>query len=156
MNINLIVYSQTGNTYSVAGKIKDELSLSGHTVNIDRLIADQEDKTGKETLNNDKLPDLKQYDVIIFGSPVQAFSLPPVMKSYLKQLKTIENKKVACFVTKALPYNWTGGNNAIRQMKKLCIDKNAVVCGTGIVKWRESSREKDIADVIENISMSIL
>ncbi len=37
MKIGIIVYSQTGNTFSVAEKLKAKLTAAGHNVNIERL-----------------------------------------------------------------------------------------------------------------------
>ena len=37
MNIGIILYSETGNTYSVSQKLKEKLIKAGHSVNIERL-----------------------------------------------------------------------------------------------------------------------
>ena len=37
MNIGIILYSETGNTYFVSQKIKEKLIKVGHSVNIERL-----------------------------------------------------------------------------------------------------------------------
>lgn len=39
-------------------------------------------------------PDVSGYDAVIFASPVQAFSLAPVMKLYLSKLPSLAGKKV--------------------------------------------------------------
>ena len=37
MNIGMIIHSQTGNTHSVAMKLKEKLSAAGHAVDLERL-----------------------------------------------------------------------------------------------------------------------
>lgn len=148
MNIGIIVFSQTGNTNYVARKLKEVLSAAGHTVGIERLkVLDDRSKR----IAPGAPPDLEQYDGIIFGAPVRAFSLSPVMKNYLQQIKSLRKKKVACFVTKGLPFNWTGGNRALRQLVGMCRARGATICGTGIVKWVNSKREKDIDDIVKKM-----
>ena len=152
MNIGIIIYSQTGNTNSVALKLKEKLSTAGHLVGIEQI--EISGKLGPRATNFQfkTKPDVDKYDTLVFGAPVQAFSLSPVMKSYLTQIASLKNKKVACFVTKALPFYWTGGNQAVNKMKKICESKDGTVCGTGIVIWMAKRREKKIADVVEKLS----
>lgn len=144
MNIGIIIYSQSGNTNDVAEQLKEGLAASDHSVKIERLKPVEQGKKKSETVQLEVLPDPEQYDALVFGAPVQAFSLAPVMKNYLQQISSLEGKKVFCFVTKALAFNWTGGNRAVREMAKICQSKKAAVDGTGIVKWTASSREQDI------------
>jgi len=57
----------------------------------------------------------------------------------------------ACFVTKGLPFAWTGGNRAITQMQEACKAKGTVVCGTAIMTWGGRSAEK-IANLAGNLA----
>lgn len=152
MNIGIIVYSQTGNTNSVALKLKEKLATAGHSVNIERVIPAGDVQTGAKDIKFKSRPEVSTYDALVFGAPVEAFSLSQVMKSYLTQVASLKGKKGACFVTKGLPFYWTGGSRAIAQMKKICGSKDATVCGTGIVVWGDKNREKKIAEVVEKLS----
>jgi len=152
MNIGIIVYSQTGNTNSVALKLKEELSATGHSVDIERVIPAGDAQPGAKDIQFESRPEVGTYDALVFGAPVEAFSLSQVMKSYLSQVASLKGKKVACFVTKGLPFYWTGGSRAIVQMKKICDSKDAAICGTGIVVWMGKGREKKIADLVEKLS----
>ena len=73
------------------------------------------------------------------------------MKAYLEQVPSLQNKKIACFVTKGAPFKWTGGIRAIGQMKNICKSKGGTVYGTGIVVWNKN-REKSIADLVDRLS----
>ncbi len=152
MNIGIIVYSQTGNTNSVALKLKEKLATAGHSVNIERLLLAGDMQPGAKDLQFKMRPEVGTYDALVLGAPVEAFSLSQVMKSYLTQVASLKGKKVACFVTKGLPFYWTGGSRAIGQMKKICGSKEATICGTGIVVWMGKDREKKIDEVVEKLS----
>ena len=152
MNIGIILYSQTGNTYSVSLKLKEKLITAGHSVDIERLKVVGEVRSGTKDINFETLPDTELYDVLVFGSPVQAFSLSSVMARYLTQIASLQGKKVAFLVTQFLPFPWMGGNRTVGQMKKICESKGADVCGAEIVNWSNPSREKRITEVVEKFS----
>jgi len=151
MKIGIIVHSQTGHTYSIAQKLQEKLSAAEHEVNLEQVKPIGEVKTGAKNIKFEILPDLDAYDALIFGAPVQAFSLSAVMKTYMNQIKSLNDKKVACFVTKGVPFNWTGGNKAISQMKKIIESQGGTVIGTGIVIWRDK-REEQIAELVEKFN----
>jgi len=152
MNIAIILYSETGNTYSVSQKLKEKLVKAGHSVNIERLKVIGKVKPGTKDIKFETFPDTDSYDALVFGSPVQAFSLSSAMTSYLSQIKSLQDKKVAFLVTQFFPFPWLGGNRAIGQMKKICESKGATVCGIAVVNWSKPSREKQITEIVEKLS----
>lgn len=151
MNIGIIVYSQTGNTYSVAKKLEEKLAAAGHTVTLERIEVVGDVAPG-QSVQFKTLPDATKYDALVFGSPVQAFSLCQAMVGYLKQVAPLQGKQVALLVTQAFPYPWLGGNRAVRQMTRLCNAKGATVCGSGIVNWMKKRREQQIVEVVDQLS----
>jgi flavodoxin len=152
MHIGIIVYSQTGNTYSVAQKLEESLAAAGHTVTLERLQPVGESKPGDKDVQFEALPDTEPYDALAFGAWVEAFSLTSAMASYFEQVASLQGKPVACFVTKQLPFYWTGGNRAIRQMKKFCTSKGANVLGSGIVIWGSKQRNQQINQVVDRLT----
>lgn len=150
MKIGIVVYSQTEHTYSVAQKIQEALSTRGHSVNIERIDVKNEKERDINKIQIINGPDISKYDALIFGSPVHAFSLSLVMTAMLSQIKSLEGKKVACFVTKGLPLKGTGGNQAISKMKGICESKGGVFCRSEIVIWNKD-KEKQIAKVAEEL-----
>ena len=152
MNIGIILYSQTGNTYSVSLKLKEKLITAEHSVDIERLKVVGEVRPGTKDIRFETLPDIEPYDALVFGSPVQAFSLSSVMASYLTHIASLQGKKVAFLVTQYFPFPWMGGNRTVGQMKKICEPKGAVVCGAAIVNWSNPNREKRIIEVVEKLS----
>lgn len=151
MKIGIVVYSKTGNTMSVAQKIKQELFVAGHSVDLEQVTAVSEDPKSVAEVQLKNIPDISGYDVLIFGSPVHAFSLPFIMKAYLAQVTSLKGKKVGCFVTQQFPFAWMGGNNAINQMKKACQSKEGNVFDTGVVNWGHKQREAKISDVTKKM-----
>jgi flavodoxin len=152
MNIGIIVYSHTGNTLSVAQRLKDRLTGEGNTVAIEQVEAVNEDPRTAVKVVLKTIPDISKYDVLLFGSPVHGFSLAPVMKEYLSQVPSLKGKKVGCFVTHQLPFQWMGGTKTIKQMQGLCEAKGESVYGAGIVNWSSKQREKNIDDVLERLA----
>jgi len=142
MKIGIIVFSQTENSYSVALKLKDKLMDVENDVEIERVVPVGYVHPRTKIVEFQNEPDVSGYDALIFGSPVHAFNLAPAMRAYLEQIKTLQDKKIACFVTKALPFNWTGGNKAIDTMKKICESKGGTIVGTEIIVWRGDINKK--------------
>jgi flavodoxin len=155
VNIGIIVHSQTGNTHSVALKLKEKLVTLGNEVGLERLKITGEDKPGKKDVTLEKIPEAGKYDTIIFASPVQAFSLSPVMATYLKQINSLKDKNVGCLMTQYFPFPFLGGNRAMRQIISICVSKGATIFGTGIVNWSRSGREEQISKIIESMAKQI-
>jgi hypothetical protein len=152
MNIGIVVYSWSGNTLSVAEKLKERLAAAGHTVNLEQVTVVGERKRGAREFELATKPDVGPYDEVVFGSAVEAFSLSPVLTAYLEGVGSLEGKKIACLVTQQFPYPWMGGNRAIRQMKKLCVAKGGSIVGSAVVNWAKSRREKTTAAAVDRLA----
>ena len=152
MKIGIVVHSQTGNTYSVAERLKAKLTAAGHSANIERVAPVGHAHPGIKNLQLEKRPEVGAYDALVFGAPVWAFSLSPVLATYLAQLSSLRDKKIACFVTMGFPFAWMGGNRAIAQLKEICECKGGTVCGTGVVNRMSTHREKNITNMVEKLS----
>ena len=152
MEIGIIVYSQTEHTYSVAQMLKDKLVVDGHSAKLERVVLSGNVKPGdKKNIKFEIAPDVSGYDALIFGAPVHAFSLAPPMDIYMTQLPSLQDKKIACFVTKGLPFSWTGGNSAIDRMKKIVESKNGSVNLTEVLVWGKN-RNKKIGKMVQKFS----
>ena len=152
MKIGIIIHSQTNNTYSVAEKLQEKLQKSGNEVEIQRVNMVGGNKPGSKNIQIENPPELTGYNALVFGSPVHAFSLAPAMKIYLEQIPSLEGMKVALFVTKGAPLNFTGGTQAIGKMKKICQSKGGTIVGTGIVIWR-GDIQKNTDDLVRKFSV---
>lgn len=155
MKIGIVVHSKTGNTLLVAQKIKQEFLNAGHTVNLEQVMAVDEEAAAQGKVQLKNIPDISGYDVVVFGAPVHAFSLSRVMKEYLSKTASLSGKKIGCFVTQQLAYAWMGGNHAIGQMKKACESKGTSVSVTGIVNWSRKQRETQMSEVVKKLTVNI-
>ena len=151
MKIGIIVHSFTGNTLAVAREIRNKLTQSGHLAEIEqiKIFGGEEPNNTQILLENP--PEVSKYDALIFGAPVRGFSISPVISSYLKQVSSLDKKRVACFVTKQLNSYWTGGKRAINSMKELCETKDGNIVGTGVIFWRSKTRISEIELLAEKL-----
>ncbi len=154
MKIGLVIYSETGNTLSVAEKIKTKLSGYGHEVVLEQIQISGKTPARPGTFKLTGAPDVDVYEGLVFGAPVQAFTLSPVMKAYLSQLPELEGKKVALFVTKGLPQLWLGGTGSIKIMKKECENRGAEIVGSAIMPWGTVKREEIINRAVGDMGVS--
>ena len=152
MNVGIIVYSKSGYTLSVAEKLEQALRAKGHSVSIDMVVPVDEKVSNPRSIELRSAPDVSPYDAIVFASPVQAFSLAPVMKEYMSQISQLNGKVVSCFVTQSLMKPWMGGNRAVSQITTACKDKGADIQLSDIVNRSSRSHNRQIADIITRFS----
>lgn len=151
MNVGIIIYSQTGNTRSVAQRLLEKINTSGHTAKLEEITVSGDVHPGAKKFSFISRPDVTPYDAIVFGAQVMAFSLSPVMNAYLGQVSSLQGKKVALLVTEGLPYAWMGGTRAINRMRKLCASKGASICSACVVNWGNKKRPEMIADAVDTL-----
>jgi len=158
MKIGMIVYSESGNTLSVVKKLEKKLVKNKFNVIIDRIELTEKYNPNKP-FRFKNIPDIRGYDVLVLGSPVEAFSLSRVAKKYLSGIKSFEKRKVYLLVTQYFPYPWLGGNNAIRIMKKEVEAKDGEVMDAGIINWTKKKRylleDKLVDKFVESIIVNI-
>lgn len=153
MKTGILVYSQTGNTRSVAEKLRDELAAAGHEVEVAEVVPEGEVHPGKKGVIYREKPDPAPYECIVMAAPVQAFSLSVGLRAYLEQLEpdSLAGKKVLGFVTKQLPGKWTGGNRAISQMSRICAEKGAGLSAGEIIVWTGKNRDQRIEQAVSKL-----
>jgi len=156
MKIGIVVHSMTGNTSLVAERIKNRLDQEGHELSLERLaIIGGEDQTQSDP---DKISieplktNMEELDLLILGGPVRGFQASPAMKALLGRLEGLEGKDTMIFVTHAFPFNWMGGNSAIKQLRNMCTEKGANILFTGIIDWKNSKREVQIDSLAAGVA----
>ena len=145
MKVGIFVYSETGNTRQVAGRVEERVGSGGHEVVIHELKAD------KDRSSLSEVPPVAGYELLCIGSPVHAFSLSNPMTLFLQELPPLDGTTVAFFVTQALPFSWLGGNRAMRAVRRAVENKGGNPLAAGIVHWPSSGREQEIESVVANI-----
>lgn len=129
MKIGIIVHSVTNNTLRFAENIKTALSKNDFSIELIHIKTDIPIEGGTaghmpeyKILN---LPDCSQYDIVLFGGPVWAFSANPVIMRCIEE-SNIENKHIIPFVTMMFAFPFLGGGNAMRMMKRMILQKQGI------------------------------
>lgn len=151
MNIAIIVHSQTGNTLSVAQKLRTRFEEKGHSVSLSHIKdSDSQDSSNQKpgaVFLGDELP--QDSDVLIIAGWVQAFSLCQGLSNFLNTWPIIKTHQTHIFVTHHFPYAWMGGNNAISQMKSSLSKQNIVVNSAKVFNWSNKSNLNQIDSWVE-------
>jgi menaquinone-dependent protoporphyrinogen IX oxidase len=148
MKIGIIIYSMTGNTRAVAQRLLDTMKTKGLDASLleIRTISDDPDHLAVELLER---PETTGFDKLVFASPVHAFSLSRVMKTYLSETEDLAGKESVLFVTHHFPFAWMGGNSALRQMKNRVQKKHGSVKQLFCVNWSSKKREDNIRQLLD-------
>jgi len=152
MKIGLVIYSQTGNTMSVAKEIQNKLTENGHEAVIEKIEAVGAESNARESFAFTSIPKPLGYDKLILAAPVQAFSLNGVMKKYLKEYFKTDAQTFGCLVTQHFKFSWMGGNNAVRAITSLCAAKGVKCEKSAIVHWSSAQRQREIDAAVQALS----
>ena len=115
MKTGIIVYSQSGHTASFARAIADQIREAGLDCDVELLRPHGIPKPWTRNIQFRRIPEVAEYDVILFGAPVWAFSVSPVLRASFTHIDSIKGKKVLPFVTHGLPLS-IGPKRALKQL----------------------------------------
>jgi flavodoxin len=133
----IIVHSSSGTTLEFAEQISAKLKEKKYPVELVHLQTDPVIKGG--TVGHTapfkfiNLPDIKDYELILLGGPVWAFSASPIAIAALEKMGKFSGKKILPFVTMGFPFPWMGGNKAISMMSDKAKELGATVLSGKIV-----------------------
>lgn len=125
MKVGIIIYSQSGHTASFARAIAEHLREAGVETDIKLLRCRGIPKPWTRNIELRRIPDITEYDVILFGAPVWAFNASGVILAFFQTIDSLKGKKALPFVTHGLPVKF-GPKRALKKMSKkldvLCAD----------------------------------
>jgi len=150
LKIGIVVHSHTGNTYSVAQRLKEALEKNGNQVDLERVAAADENQSETGKVRLIEKPDARGYDLLVLGAPVRGFALSPAMTAYLMQLQAMPGSRAVCYLTQFFPHSSMGGTRALKQLEELCNSKGIQVCDKEIINWSNINRDKKIKAVVES------
>lgn len=78
---------------------------------------------------------LEKYEFILFASPVWAFTIAPALRSYLRKISTLDNKKTACFLTFG---SGMGSAKALGELENALREKHAHILFSQNLAGRKS------------------
>lgn len=137
MKIGIIVYSYSGNTLKVAQQLQKKLEAQGHQVGIKPIQVQNSQPTNRmEQIILTNSPPVDEEEALVLAAPVWAFSLCPIIRVYLAQLKDQKGKPCLSFVTQAAPFGWLGGNKALRLLKADAQKAGLNTLGQGCLGWK--------------------
>lgn len=136
----IVFYSKTNNTKSVVERFTDFDFLQV------KASSDDPNQTKVELI---EIPDVKDYDYLVFACPVHGFQACRVMKAYLEVLPDLSGKTVDLFVTHQFPFAFLGGKQGLKNLRKGIEKKNGVVRYATSINWSSKKREEDINKMIE-------
>lgn len=151
VKIGIIVYSMTGHTLSVATRLQEALSAAGHDVHLEPLRVAGPVSLGAADAPLETVPEIAPYDALVLACPVRGGMPAPPMASFLEQITSLEEKRVACLVTGVFPAGW-GRNQTLAQVAETCASKGAAVCGSASVWWWSLRRRKQIAAAVDDLA----
>ena len=118
MKIAIVIYSQSGSTAKVAKTLAAALTSRGHDVDTTLLRTVGKVNPGSTSFEIKNAPAVDEFDAVVVAGPVWAFTISPVILKYVRELGKLSGKKALCFVTKGLPFLWTGGMRARKTLEE--------------------------------------
>lgn len=122
MKALVIYYSRTGTTRKIANELADKLKADKEEI-IDKknrkgpigyVIAGKDAMRKKLTKINELKKNPENYDLLVIGTPVWAFTMAPAIRTFLTKIKDY-NKKIALFYTAGS----SGMEKTLMHMKEL-------------------------------------
>ncbi len=146
--IGFIYHSYTGQTEKVLTTAEARLKTKDYTLTLDQVRAvDANPKVSEVTLTH--APKVDDYDLIVLASPVHAFSVPIVMKTYLESVSSFQGKPVMLLVTHHFPFKWLGGKQALNALQKKVEALEGQVIIKHSVEWSSKHREREVNRWVE-------
>jgi len=149
MKIGILIYSHSGNTLSVAEKIKVEMEKRNSDATIEKIALINDDPQSPHPAELKNIPDIDGYDKLIIGAPINGFSLCKAMKMYLQNHAKLKNKEINCFVTQHFKHSFLGGNRGIKQITSFCNNQNSTVKNTAFIHWSSNNRKEEIDTTVD-------
>jgi len=149
MKIGILIYSHSGNTLSVAEKIKEEIKKRNLDATIERITLVNDDPQSPQPAVLKNIPNIDEYDKLIIGAPINGFSLCKAMRLYLENHAKLKSKEINCFVTQHFKHSFLGGNRGIKQVTSFCNNQNSTVKNTSIIHWSSNNREEEIVTAVD-------
>lgn len=151
MKIGIFVHSQSGNTAKLGLAVTHSLREKGHDVSIELLRPLGKVHPRVKQVDFRAMPDPAEYEVVIFGGPIWAFSASPVLVSLLKQFTTLKGKKTLCFTTSGFPTAISGAQRAISRLSELCEGLGATVLPGVPLFWGFYCGKKRLDETVARI-----
>ncbi len=159
----IIYFSLTGNTYQLAQIISQELQHKNFEVDMVRLKPVDGARTfagqamtalqRKRVNIGDVNFNLSMYNVILFGSPVWAFSPAPALNTYLDKCHGLDGKKIVVFYTYG---SGTGKGRAVKIVNEMLEHKEIKSLHSLLIAQKDLKNKQDVINKINELIKEIL
>lgn len=151
MKIGIIVYSRSGHTELVADRISEILSDAGHDVEMKRLEPVEPVKVTARQAILKSIPEVKGYDILVIGSPVQGGAPATPVLEFLNRVPLMTEKRIVIFATHFFRREW-GAVQSLAILKDLCESKGGRILSLEDIRWFALDRNQEIDRLGERIS----
>ena len=163
VRVCIIYFSLTGNTYQLAQIISQELQHKNFEVDMIRLEPVDGARTfagqGMTALQRKRVNigdvnfDLSMYDIILFGSPVWAFSPAPALNTYLDKCHGLDGKKIVVFYTYG---SGTGKGRAVKIVNEMLEHKEIKSLHSLLIAQKDLKNKQDVINKVSELIKEIL
>ena len=151
MKVAIILYSGTGNTRGVVERLAVKLRARGHQTEMREITVTGDPGEGADAFQLTSTPTMDDADLVVLASPVMAFSLSPVMKSYLAKAQP-PKRPVLVVITQHFPCPWMGGRQALAGIRRALERAGGAVADSMIVNWSSKVREQQIEEGTDRLA----
>ncbi|MCM8773345.1 MAG: NAD(P)H-dependent oxidoreductase [Candidatus Omnitrophica bacterium] len=156
MKIAVVFYSFSGNTKRLASFLKEKFLEKKREVDLIELKPVREEtvflkqcmqaflKRKPELL--DVQCDLKNYELVIFSSPVWAFTFAPCLHSYFKKVKNLEGKQTVIILTYG---SGAGADKALKEMEEVILGFKTKIIFEAKIPGYKTKNEDYLAEKLE-------
>ncbi len=156
MHIGIFIHSQSGHSSAIGLAVTQKLRESGHEVDIELIrTAGRVRPLMKHVELMEEVPDMAAYDAVIFGGPILAHAVSPVIVSFIKEIPRLKGKKALCFTTSGFPTSISGARGGLKKLSGLLQELEAIVCEGEPVYWGFYCGKKRIEQAADRIRRKV-
>jgi hypothetical protein len=156
MKIGVFVHSKTGNTARLALAVTHALREKGHDVAVELLRPIGKVNPGSRHVEFRNLPDAADFEMVLIGGPIWAFSASPVVTSAIKQIPGLKGKRALYFLTSFLPPPISGCKRAHDLVSRLLKDAGSAQLEGCSLSWGLWCSKKRLNAAVEEICATVL
>lgn len=152
MRVGVVYYSYSGHTALLVARLVSELSrVRGGQVREIPLEPEGSLQFNAISVPLKSMPTIEECDALILGTPVHGGRMSGPMRTFLEDISSLEDLRVAFLLTHFFPRQW-GAVQTAEAMDALCREKGAEVLGSADVTWFSLHRENQINACISHIA----
>lgn len=147
MKVGIIIHNPKGRTAYIAQKLKKNFVKNGHQVVVKEIIGVNQDEVNVDLVEFQEKPNIREFDSMVFGTPLINGEITPVMDAYLQQIDRTHNKISTGFLTQST----FGFNKGVKESRQRMIDllvaKNIKVHSVEPIKWLNPFQKREVKNI---------